>query len=330
MTLQKPSQRRVAALGLITVIVIAGGSAMRSAVERELISAKTVIQFWAVASPFPSNREFYRLKAEHQQLQEDAQAVFINGADKAYPEAVKGLVQRQKALLETYGNFLTRHPHHVLGLADHSDLLAESGDRNGCLIALQKAAELSKRDVALWMELANRSVRLGDLRRAFPAFEHALELDPRELRLLRDYSSSLFVFRKDAMEYYSIDEAEVFDRSMKVLRHARDLYPKNMDLAVEFAMSHYSIKPERNADAIEAWQFVQQLSRSEFEKQAASLHIARFLIRRGELDQAGTVLASVTLPAHSIHKGRVNRLMADDDHSPGIDLPITKVGFETQ
>ncbi len=327
MKIQKPSQRRVLIAILLTVIAVASGSTLRTAVEREVISPAAVVQFWATVSPFPANREYYRIKARHIALQDDIRSMLAGAENDKTRLVVQELKNRQAALRRDLTAFLDEHPSHVLALIASADLHAECGNRIGSLDDLARAAELSPGDVEIWTELATRSVRFGEMRRAFPAFERALEIEPEDLALLRDYSNSLFVYRKDAMHHYNINEAETFDRSMRVILKARDLYPQNIDLAYDIGMSYYSIRPSRNEEAVEAWKHVQKISRNEFERQTASLHIARFLLKSGDLSEAGHVLAEVTHPGHALHKGRVTRLLAgvtdDEDQIPTVRASFT-------
>ncbi len=310
MNLLPTSRRRLTVLGLAAVIAVACGFILRTAVERELISPKAVLGFWAVMSPRSVDRAYYRLRADGEALLLDAKNLLSESSPEDGRKVMARLREQQAELLVKYDTFVATHPEHVDGLVAHADLLAQSGDRAKSLDQLETAARLAGNRVELWRELVDRSIHFGEVQRAFPACESALKLAPDDLGLLRTFANSIFVYRRDAMEHYHMDEAEAFDRALKLLKRAVDLYPQNMDIALDFAGSFYSIKPTRHVEAIAAWDHVRKISTSEFDRQNATLHIARFLIRVGERQKAGVLLAEVTLPEHSIHKGRVSRLIS--------------------
>jgi tetratricopeptide (TPR) repeat protein len=228
-----------------------------------------------------------------------------SAADDYRPNVLAELRSRQRDFIGRYEALLAKHPGHVPGLIAYGDLLLATGDESGSLAQWEKAAELSPRNAELWMELADRCTHLGNVKKSFVAYEHALGLKPRDLGLHRNYSAALFVYRKDAMEHYRITEAEVFERSLNLLKQALKHYPQNIDLAADLANSYYSVKPARNAEAVAAWGYVHNLAISDSDRQLARLHMARFLIRDGHREQALTMLAQVTLPEHELQKSRV-------------------------
>lgn len=305
MTIRSKSRRRLAVLALLSVITLAGGSFLRTAVERELVPQSAVLRFWAVASPLSEDREFYRLAADTDDYRVEARHL-LGQATPAEEEAViEHLLRRRGSLLNRFEAFVEAHPLHVTGLRAHADLLLESGAAVRSLAQWERAAELSKDDPRVWKELADRAVHLGDMSRAFMAYEHALRADPENLEIIQALSTALFVYRADAMQRYDITEAEVFDRSLDLLKHAAELFPKDIAVAVELAESYYTVKPPRDSEAIGAWARVQEMVETEHQRQEASLHMARFMIRRGHREKAENVLARVTLPAHSRMRNRV-------------------------
>lgn len=311
MTIQSKSRRRAAVFALVALITIACGSLLRTAIDRELIPQTTVLRVCAALSPIPANREFYRLRAEDTLFREEARALLAGSGPSDRSEVVKRIRSRLDSLLGQYDAFLKEHPEHVQGLLAHGELLFENGDKAGGLARWEQAAARSPENGPLWSRLGRECLRLGEIKKAFECYERAVALEPKELGNYRDLSTAMFVYRRDAMEHYQIDEPAVFDRSLKLMRRAMELQPKNVDLAVELAMCYYSVKPARNQEAVIAWAYVRNLVKSDFERQAADLHMARFLIRDGHYHEAESLLAGVTHPEHALHKGRVSGTLAN-------------------
>ena len=64
---------------------------------------------------------------------------------------------------------------------------------------------------------------------------------------------TVFLFRKDAREFYGITEQQVFDKALGLYAEALKLDPKNFPLASDVAQTYYGIRPMRLDDALKAW-----------------------------------------------------------------------------
>lgn len=323
MNIQSKARRRSVALALVAVIAIACGSILRTAVERGLVPAATVLKFWAVASPRAADRAYYRLQSDNEVFHQELALVLARYGERVPPEVLQAVRQQRKQLLDKLEQFTGEHPGHVLGLVAHADMLVESGFTKRSLEQYEKALQLSGDDPLMWREYAGRSIHYGDMRRAFTALERAHQLQPGDLGTIRDYSNALFLYRPDAMDHYGLTEAQVFDRSLELLKQALVLYPHNLDLAVDLANSYYSIKPARDLEAVEAWAYVRKIALHEHDRQQACLHMARFHLKSGELDKAAELLAQVTLPAHAVLRGRVERNIASASQPGSLVVPAS-------
>ena len=84
-------------------------------------------------------------------------------------------------------------------------------------------------------------------------YAKAIELDPAESVYYQNLATTVYLFRKDAKEFYDINEQQVFDKSLALYHKAVQLDPDNFPLATDYAQSYYGIRPLRTNDALVAW-----------------------------------------------------------------------------
>jgi tetratricopeptide (TPR) repeat protein len=305
MNLQTKTRRRAAVLALVAIITVACGSILRTALDRDLLPAHVVLRTFAAVSIFPSDRAYYRLQAVDREFRAEAATLLTNPAPGERDALVEHVRRRAAALTEQHETFVNTHPRHVRGRVAIARFLFDTGKPRQGLVHLERAAELAGDDDELWVQLGQKCIAVGDIRKAFGCFERALESNPENLACYRDYANSILVYRRDAMLHYDIDEEEVFTRGLGLLWQALEHYPKNMDLAMDLGRTYYAVKPGREDEAIAAWQHVGQITKDDFRRQEVRVHLARFLIRAGRLEEAREQLAGVNMPEHEMHKGRV-------------------------
>jgi tetratricopeptide (TPR) repeat protein len=132
------------------------------------------------------------------------------------------------------------------------------------------------------------------VKRAFAYYEKAIELNPEEPVYKQNFATTIYLFRKDAQEFYRINEQQVFDRALDLYQQAMKLDPTNLVLAVDYAQSYYGIKPMRTNDAIAAWKHALTLAKNTDEEQGLFLHLARVELNTGNWNEALVHLNSVT------------------------------------
>jgi tetratricopeptide (TPR) repeat protein len=154
----------------------------------------------------------------------------------------------------------------------------------------------------------NRSEEPGDVKKSFEYYAKAMELDPTEPVYVQNFATTVFLFRKDAMEFYKITEQEVFAKAMGLYRKALSLDPENFSMAAELAQTYYGVKPPKFDDtnatrqaelkladeALAAWQAAQKLSSNELEREGIHIHFARWQINTARYEDARKSLAAVT------------------------------------
>ena len=145
------------------------------------------------------------------------------------------------------------------------------------------------------------------MKKAFEYYAKAIELNPQERVYYQNFAATVFLFRKDAMEFYQIEEQQVFDKALALYRQAMKLEPANFVLASDYAQSYYGIKPIRSADAIAAWQAALKIASNVTEREGVYLHLARFNLNAGRFDEARQYLNSVTNDVYGDLKKRLMR-----------------------
>ena len=261
------------------------------------------------------------VEAEYEKLVEKDEAA-LEQVEKMVKEfdqfAEKGAAGSRGALLvkidtlidgvkKSYEGFLERNPKHVDGRLAYGSFLNEIGEENEALEQWEKARTLDPKNPSPWNNMANIFGHRGPVKKAFQYYEKAIELDPKEPVYLQNLATTVYLYRKDAVETYRIDEEQVFNKSLDLYRQAMKLDPTNLVLATDYAQSYYGIKPLRAEEALAAWNQCLSVAKNDVEKQGVYLHLARVAWMAGKLDEAQKHLDQVNLPDMQELKSRVQR-----------------------
>lgn len=254
----------------------------------------------------PVEKEYQKLDAD-----DDAAMAEVDGWIKENQEfAAKGagipnaeLNQRIRKRLDivrkNYEAFIQKHPDHVKARIAFASFLDDIGDEEGEKDQLEKARELDPKDPAIWNNLANYYGHNGELTNAFAYYEKAISLDPTEPVYYHNFGTTVYLFRKDAREFYGIEEQQVFDKAMNLYSNAMRFDPTNFVLATDVAQSYYGIRPLRTNDALVAWTNALNIASDENEREAVQLHLARVKMMAGQFKEARAHLESVKNDAHN-------------------------------
>jgi tetratricopeptide (TPR) repeat protein len=218
------------------------------------------------------------------------------------------ILQRFEPVKKAYEEFLRKNPNHVEARIAYGSFLNDINEEENAEAQWQKAREIAPANPAVWNNLANFYGHNGNVQRAFDYYAKAIELNPKETVYYQNFATTVYMFRRDAMEHYKITEEQVFQKAMALYYKALDLDPQNFVLAADVAQSYYGIKPKVTGDAeadkkaadkqtdeaIAAWLKALQLARDETERQGVYVHLARVQINAGRLDGAKKNLDSVT------------------------------------
>src|SRR5207249_7242733 len=262
----------------------------------------------------PVEKEYRKLLELDDAAQEEADkwirentAFREQGAGLAEATLRARVEQRLKPVRETYEDFLRRHPGHSRAHLAYGSFLNDTRDEEGAVQHWERARELDPRNPAAWNNLANYYGHRSPVKKAFDYYAKAIELNPNEPVYYQNFATTVFLFRKDAMEFYQIDEQQVFDKALALYRKAMKLDPNNFVLASDYAQTYYGIKPIRTDDAIAAWEDALKIAGNNAEREGVYLHLARFKLNAGRFPEVHRHLDSVINEVYSELKQRLRR-----------------------
>lgn len=213
--------------------------------------------------------------------------------------------ERLLAVKTAYDKFLEKNPKHVKGWLAYGSFLNEIGEETDAAGKWEKARELDPTNPAPWNNLANYYGHKSPVKKAFEYYAKAIELNPNEPVYYHNFGTTVYLFRKDAKEYYGIEENEVFTKALELYQKSLKLDPDNFLLAQDIAQTYYGIKPPRHDEAVKAWEYTLSKARDDFERQGVQIHLARFKINASKFDEARTHLSLVNHPNYTDLKERV-------------------------
>lgn len=236
------------------------------------------------------------------------------------PAAATALNQRIRARFDVvrknYQDFLRRHPDSAHGYLAYGSFLNDIGDEEGAKTQYENSKQLDPKNPAVWNNLANYYGEFSPVTNAFAYYTQAIKLDPTEPVYYQNFATTVYLFRRDAMEFYHITEPEVFDKALSLYRQAMKLDPGNLVLATDYAESYYGIKPLRTNDALLAWTNALKIASTDLEREGVLIHLARTKIWAGLYDEAQSTLNTVTNAALADLKRRLEKSLADHRNPP--------------
>lgn len=297
-----------------------------------LVQQKTGIAVPMVQTNDPVTRELEAIMAEDDQAQADIDQ-WIDEADKPDDPAaalagvtLRGRIQQRiEPIKERYRTFLRSHPDRADGFLAYGSFLNEFGEEIEAIENWEKARKLDPKNPAPWNNLANAYAHVGPVEKSFGMYEEAIRLNPDEPVYLHNFGTLVFLFRRDATNYFKCDEQAVFERAFGYYRKAIELDPLNFRLAADVAQTYYgwNVPKERTngvaggaelklgTTALQAWTNALTLAPSDYEREGVHLHFARWNIRLGRYDEARTNLTVVTNTAHDAVRNRLERTLAE-------------------
>ena len=247
-------------------------------------------------------------------------------------ETKEALNQRIRARLDTarnnYADFLRRHPDSARGFLAYGSFLNDIGDEEGAKAQYENSRQLDPKDPAAWNNLANYYGENGPVTNAFAGYARAIELNPSEPVYYQNLATTVYLFRKDAREFYGINEQQVFDKALELYRKAMQLDPDNFSLATDYAESYYGIRPLRTNDALVAWTNALKIAHNNVEREGAFIHLARVKTAAGFFDEARAQLDAVTNAFYADMKNRLERNVAEREYAATNPAPVVAISAD--
>jgi tetratricopeptide (TPR) repeat protein len=295
-----------------------------------LVSGTTSPSVAAVpAANDPVEKEFKKLmedddaaQAEVDQWIRDNDAATARGAGMPKADLQERIRERFRPIRDAYEVFLRRHPDHSRARVAYGSFLGDLQEEEGAREQWEKALALNAKDPAAYNNLANLYTHTGPIKKAFEYYAKAIELNSQEPVYYHNFGTAVFMFRKDAMEFYGITEQQVYDKALQLYSKAIKLDPTNFPLASDVAQTYYGIKPLRLNDALQAWTNALTLAHDEIEREGVYVHFARLKLQADRFAEVRAHLNAVTNDMYAELKKRlVRNLQKQEEQAKGTNAP---------
>ena len=280
----------------------------------------------AVSAPDPNDpveKEYHKLMEDDDAAQSEVdgwvrenEQFAAKGAAVPSAELNRRIRDRFEPIRKAYADFIARHPDHARARIAYGSFLGDLNDEDGAQEQLEKALALDPNSPAVYNNLANIYGHHGPAKKAFEYYAKAIELNPRESVYYHNFGTTVYLFRKDAEEFYGITEQQVFNKALDLYRQALQLDPQNFPLASDVAQTYYGIKPLRTDEALRAWTNALAIAHDEVEREGVYVHLARINFMAGRTNQARTHLQAVTNEFYNTLKQRLIRNLNEQEKAP--------------
>jgi tetratricopeptide (TPR) repeat protein len=293
-----------------------------------LVQQQTGISMAVADVNDPVERELQQLMADDDDATaevdkwiRDNNDFFKQGAGLPKEELNKRILERFASVRKNYEDFLRRHPDSAHGYLAYGSFLNDIGEEESAVDQYEKSRQVDPKNPAVWNNLANYYGEHGPLTNAFIDYAKAIELNPAEPIYYQNMATTVYLYRRDAREYYHINEQQVFDKALTLYQQAMKLDPENFPLATDYAQTYYGIRPLRTNDALVAWTNALNIARDDVEREGVYLHLARIKTSIGQYDESRALLDSVTNGALIDMKKRLQRSLHDHQFPPTNSVP---------
>lgn len=302
-------------IGLIAVLAAAS-----TAVAATNVIARSQDASTNSAATDPVEREYKQLMADDDAAQAQVddwitenKAFAAKGAGASDADLNRRILERFAPIKQGYEDFIKRHPDHANARVAFGSFLNDLHDEEGAEAQWEKGRELDPKNPAAWNNLAGVYGEGGKVKKAFEYYAKAIELNPLEPLYYHNFGTTVYLFRKDAREFYNLTEQQVFDKALELYSKALKLDPDNFPLASDVAQTYYGIKPLRAEEALRAWTNTLAIAHDDIEREGVYLHLARIKLAAGRFDEARQHVNSVTNEAYADLKQRLTHNLNEQE-----------------
>lgn len=278
----------------------------------DFIAERTGADAPSIAANDPVETEFHKLMEQDDAAQEevdrwikDNEKFSAKGAGVSREQLKAKIMRRLEPITQAYEDFIKAHPKHSRARVAYASFLGDVKGEEAAQEQLEKALALDTNNPAIFNNLANIYGHIGPVTNAFDYYAKAIRLSPNEPVYYHNLGTTVFLFRKDAMEYYHIDEKQVFAKAFELYSNAMRLDPEDFPLASDVAQSYYGVKPIPTDTALQAWTNALKLAHDEVEREGVYIHFARLKTLAGRFDEAQVHLNSITNEMYAQLKNRM-------------------------
>jgi len=241
----------------------------------------------------------------------DNEAFGAKGGGVPREEMRRRIQNRLGPVDKAYQDFIQQYPTNSRARVAYASFLGDTRSEDAAQEQLEKALEVDTNNPAIYNNLANIYGHHGPVKKAFEFYAKALELNPNEPVYYHNFGTTVFLFRSDAKEYYSIDEQQVFNKAFSLYSNAMRLDPEDFPLASDVAQTYYGVHPFRPVEALQAWTNALSLAHDEVEREGVYIHFARINIMSQHFNEARALLTNVTNEMYTELKNRVARNLGE-------------------
>ncbi len=251
-------------------------------------------------------------QAEVDKWIQENQAFAEKGAGVSREQLRQRIQDRLAPVDKAYQDFIQEYPTNSRARVAYASFLGDTKSEEAAEEQLNKALAIDTNNPAIYNNLANIYGHHGPVKKAFEYYSKAIDLNPNEPVYYHNFGTTVFLFRKDAKEYYSINEQQVFDKAFELYSNAMRLDPSDFPLASDVAQTYYGVHPFRPDDALKAWTNALTLAHDEVEREGVYVHFARVNMMAKKFELARSMLNIVTNDMYADLKKRLGNTL--DEH----------------
>lgn len=199
-----------------------------------------------------------------------------------------------QGVVSSYDVLIQKSPDFAAGYAAYGLLLAKVGMSKEAAAMLVKANQLDGEIPVVKNEIARLLIEDGKIAEALPWLTAAIDLEPTEPLYHYHLGKLLTEGRDDLIATGQFTRASLDKAMLEAFQKAAALAPDNLAYGYRAAEAYYDLAEPKWDDALTAWGELETKAKPGIEQETIRLQAANVMIKKGELDRAKAMLATVT------------------------------------